>query len=387
MLFYLLTGRLQNIRYNQVKMDKKTTKAIREIVFQLKQKVITDINAFMGFDACIDTIVRVIKDKKENNNSEFYSNSRQFGEFLISRESKSCGIELHTQQSKIGGNMVITANALGNLGIKADCVGTFGLPDILPVFRTMSTNCSLYTVGDTITTTALEFNDAKVMMFDLGPYNKLNWDGIIDILGIDRIRHLLSGKQLVSFLNWSEIENSSKIWKGILEEILPSTIPSETHPIFFTDFSDCTRRSKEEIRSAINLLGFFRKYFRVIFSMNQNEAELIANALDLNVYNSDEDLVKILFIACKVDEIVIHRTKDALAFDGVTFEKCASFFCKGPTILTGGGDNFNAGYCFSKFHGFNLYQSLIVANAVSGYYVRTGSSPDVRRLIEFLQQN
>jgi hypothetical protein len=251
----------------------------------------------------------------------------------------------------------------------------------------MSANCTLYTVGETITTSALEFNDAKVMMFDLGPYNRLNWDVIKSRLGIDRIKQFFSGKQLISLLNWSEIENSSHIWKGILDEILPSTLPSELHPYFFTDFSDCSRRSKKEIRSAIALLADFRNYFKVIISMNQNEADLIAKALDLSDNGSDEDFIKILFNACAADELVIHRTEDALAYDGVTFEKCDTFLCKEPTILTGGGDNFNAGFCFSRFYNFDLFKSLIVANAVSGYYVKTGISPDVDNLIEFLKQN
>jgi hypothetical protein len=367
-------------------MNKKIADVISIIILELLKKKITDINALLGFDACIDNIIRIIKNKKENSEVEFYNNSRQFGEFLISRENKSCGIEVHTQLSKIGGNMVITGDTLGNLGIKVDCIGTFGLPDILPIFLSMSSNCTLYTIGETITTSAFEFNDAKVMMFDPGPYNKLDWDVIKKMLGLDRIKQLFSGKQLISLLNWSEIENSSDIWKGILDEILPSTLPSEVHPYFFTDFSDCSRRSKKDIQWAIALLGNFRNYFKVIISLNQNEAGIIAKALDLSDNTSDEDFIKKLFFACIADELVIHRTKDAMAYDGITFEKCDTFFCEEPTILTGGGDNFNAGFCFARFYDFDLFQSLIVANAVSGYYVKTGISPDVGSLIEFLKQ-
>lgn len=362
-------------------MNNRVIDAIPGIVLQLQQKNVNVINAFLGFDASIDNIVRVVKNK-----NEFYADSRQFGEFLISHEKTSCGIELRTQQSKIGGNMVISGNALGNLGMKVTCVGTFGLPDILPVFRTMSGNCMLYTVGEPITATALEFNDTKAIMFDPDPYDKLDWEVIKKHLGTDRIIELISGKQLVSFLNWSEIENSSLIWKGILEEILPFAIPLKEHPWFLSDFSDCTRRSKKEILFAIALLTKFRKYFKILISLNQNEADLIARALDLPHNDQDEHFVKLLFAACHADKLVIHRTKDALAFDGVTFQECDTFYCEEPTLLTGGGDNFNAGLCFSQFYDFNLFQSLIVANAVSGYYVKTGTSTDTGSLIDFLEQ-
>jgi len=367
-------------------VNKKVIDAIPEIIAGLDHIGISNKTAFLGFDACIDNIARVVKDRSENDVTDFFSDSEQLGEFLLKLDNKSCGLELQTKLSKIGGNMVITGNALGNLGIEVECVGTFGYPEILPVFRTMSANCSLHTIGDTITATALEFNNSKVIMFDPGPYNNLTWKGIKDLLGANRIGEMITGKQLISFVNWSEIENSNQIWKGILDDILPVADLKEPKPFFFTDFSDCSRKSKKEIQSAVDLLGRFRNYFKVNLSLNQNEASLIARALDLNDHLSDEEFIKSVFRVCNTDALVIHRVNDAIAYDGVSFEQCDTFFCKEPTILTGGGDNFNAGYCYSLFKDFNLFQSLLLANAVSGSYVKTGISPDVDDLIKFLKQ-
>ncbi len=366
-------------------VDKKISDAIPAIVSKLSRTNVTAGTAFLGFDACIDNIVRIVRDKKDIDETEYFSDSSQLGDFLLNLNNKSCGIELQTKLSKIGGNMVIMGNALGNLGIQVECMGTFGFPEILPVFHTMSSNCSLHTIADTITATALEFSNSKVIMFDPGPYNNLTWEGIKDLIGKDQIREMLSGKQLISFVNWSEIENSSQIWKGFLDDILPDIKNTEPKPFFFTDFSDCSRKSEEEIKNAIYLLGRFRNYFKVSLSLNQNEAALIARALELNENVSDEEFVKSLFAKCNTDTLVIHRVNDALAYNGETFEKCDTFFCREPKILTGGGDNFNAGYCYTLFEDFNLFESLVVANAVSGAYVKTGISPDVSTLIEFLQ--
>ena len=159
-------------------MNKEIIDAIPGIISGLDRIEISDKTAFLGFDACIDNIVRVVRDRNENAATEYFSDSNRLGEFLLKLDNKSCGLELHTKLSKIGGNMVITANALGNLGIHAECVGTFGMPDILPVFRTMSDNCTLHTIADTITATALEFDNSKVIMFDPGPYINLTWEGI-----------------------------------------------------------------------------------------------------------------------------------------------------------------------------------------------------------------
>lgn len=366
-------------------MNKKIIDAIPGIISQLGQIDITGKSAFLGFDACIDIIVRIVSEKKENDVTGYFSDSYDFGEFLKKLNNKSCGVELQTKLSKIGGNMVITGNALGNLGIGVECVGTFGLPEILPVFRTMSANCSLHTIGETISATALEFNNSKVIMFDPGPYNNLTWEGIKDLLGTDRIREMITGKQLIAFVNWSEIENSSQIWKGFLDDILPGITKTGQKPLFYTDFSDCSRKSKQEIQAAIHLLGRFRNYCKVHISLNQNEADLIARALDLPENDSDEEFIKELFSRSNADVLVIHRVNDAIAFDGVLYEKCDTFFCKEPKILTGGGDNFNAGFCYTLFNNFTLFESLLVANAVSGSYVKTGTSPDVNSLIEFLE--
>ena len=341
-------------------------------------------SAFLGFDACIDSIVRIVREKNGKIATSYFSGSDQLGEFLINLENKSCGLELDTRLSKIGGNMVIMGNALGNLGIQTECVGTFGLPDILPVFRTMSANCSLHTIGETITATALEFNNSKVIMFDSGPYDNLTWEGIKETIGIQRIKQMISGKRLISFVNWSEIENSSQIWKGFLDDILPGVINILEKPFFFTDFSDCSRKSKVEIQEAVDLLGRFRNYFKVHVSLNQNEASLIAKALDLSESKSDEEFIKALFSICNADVLVIHRVNDALAYDGFSFEKCDTFLCQEPKILTGGGDNFNAGFCYTLFGNYSLLESLVIANAVSGSYVRTGESPDINNLIKFL---
>jgi hypothetical protein len=367
-------------------VNKKIVDTIPEIVSHLGQNNMSDWNAFFGFDACIDSIVRVVREKNGNEVAQYFTDSGQFSDFLKNLDNKSCGVELQTKLSKIGGNMVITANALGNLGIRVECVGTFGIPDILPVFRSMSANCILHTIADTITATALEFDNSKVIMFDPGPYNNLTWEGIKALIGVEKIKEMLSGKQLISFVNWSEIENSSQIWKGFLDDIFPHIRWLGQKPFFFTDFSDCSRKSRPEIQNAIYLLGQFRNYFKVHISLNQNEAALIARALDLQENIQEEEFVKSLFRAINTDVLVIHRVNDALAYDGVAYEQCDTFFCEEPKILTGGGDNFNAGYCYTLFQKFDLFQSLLVANAVSGSYVKTGISPDVDKLIEFLEE-
>ena len=368
-------------------MKSREAEILRSVVQTLREDDVKNNSAFLGFDACIDNIVRVVSGKKEEE-TRFFQTSRQFAEYIVTRGDKSCGIELSTTISKPGGNMVITANALGTLGVQTDCAGTFGLPEILPFFRTMSSNCSLVTIGDTITATALEFENNKVILFDPGPYNILTWESIVKIIGKENLIGLIKDKALVSFLNWSEIEQSSRIWEGFLNDIIPQSVPENSGKIFFTDFSDCSRRSAGEIFHVTELLKRFRKHFRVILSLNQNEADIVATAMGIKLSGDrDERLIESLFKVCGTDILVIHRNEDALGFDGKNISSSSNIMCDKPAVLTGGGDNFNAGFCLAQLKGFDILGSLAVANGVAGYYVRNGASPTLEQLINFLTMN
>lgn len=361
---------------------KKTAEALVSV---LKNADSVEKSALLGFDACIDTLVSVVKQRHDDGSDEYYSSPGELGGVLLKLGTKSCGLELKTKISRPGGNMAITANALGRLGVKADCIGTFGYPDINPVYRAISPACTLHTVADTITATALEFDVSKIIIFDPGPYNHLSWEDIVEIVSIDQLKKLASGKKLISFLNWSEIANSTSIWKRFLDDIF-SGLPQGDKKIFFTDFSDCSRKSKSEITEATEILHAYRKYFRVVLSLNVNESLLVAKALGVKESGSDEQFLETMHKACNVDIILIHRINDALAYDGSQCVSCDTFFTGEPKILTGGGDNFNAGFCYSSFFDLDLSSSLLLANSVAGYYVREGHSPDIDGLVNFLSE-
>jgi len=55
-----------------------------------------------------------------------------------------------------------------------------------------------------------------------------------------------------------------------------------------------------------------------------------------------------------------------------------------PAILTGGGDNLNAGFCLGLLNGFSLKECMITAMGTSGAYVKSGISPSMDDLINYL---
>jgi len=217
----------------------------------LKGKKIT-----AGFDGFIDTIVKIIKEKDEQQGTTVFGTIKEFGEYIIEKQGASFSLELETETIKLGGNMPIMANALGRFGIPVNCIGTLGYPQVHPVLKNISSNCSLYSFAEPGSSTAHEFNDGKMLIAAMGAVNTSGWEKIVDLIGIDTLIGLYQESQLICILNWSEIDVSTDIWTGLLKSILPS-YKTEQKQVSFFDLSDCSKRNGEAITEALHLLNGF----------------------------------------------------------------------------------------------------------------------------------
>jgi hypothetical protein len=281
--------------------------------------------------------------------------------------------------------MPIMANALARLGIKVNCIGAFGSPQTWPVFNTLDPDCFLYSFADPGTSTAFEFSDGKIFLAQMGALNTSGWEKIKSIIGIETIIDLYKSSDLLCIVNWSEIDASTDIWKGILKEVLPGYERSKKQTTFF-DLSDCSKRSDESIMEALNLLKEFSFYSKVILGLNKNEARRIYEVL----YKKDADenfehCGEMIFKKLSIEILLLHSSKEAIVFNVEGKFSINSFFTGKPAISTGAGDNFNAGFCAAQLLELTPGSSVIFANAVAGSYIRTGRSPRLKDVIDFLE--
>ena len=182
-------------------------------------------------------------------------------------------MELEGEHIKIGGNMPITANALGHLGIHVNCIGALGYPHPHDIFKALHSNCDLYSFADPGTCTAFEFNDGKIFFGHIGTLNKLGWNRIKIIMGLDTLVKLYAESDLLCIVNWSEIDRSTDIWKGLLNEVLPAYKQKHHKQTAFFDLSDCSKRPPASVMEALTLLQEFSKFTKVILSLNRNEGD------------------------------------------------------------------------------------------------------------------
>jgi len=347
----------------------------------IEQKKIT-----AGFDGFIDSIVKIIRNKQKGKPSSLFKKIGEFGVYISEKKGASFSLELEEVSLKSGGNMPNLANALGQLGAMVNCVGALGYPHIHAIFKTLPPVCHPYSFAEPGTATAYEFTDGKIMLAQMGELNRTGWEKIKSTIGMNTLIHLYKESDLVCLVNWSEIDASSDIWKGLLRDVFPQYDTVGEKQIAFFDLSDCSKRDNESIKQVLNLIRDFTKYTKVIVGLNKNEAGQIFRVLsgkstDKNLQHTGEKI----FEKMNVDELVLHSSKEAIAFTKGGSYTVPSFFVKTPAISTGAGDNFNAGYCIGSLLNLDTGLSLMFANCVASLYIRTGKSPSLTDVIHFLE--
>lgn len=342
------------------------------------------VTVTVGFDGYIDTIIRVVE-HSDVNGETYFKTMKCFGNYVAGKSHKSCSLELKVIKEKSGGNMPIFSKALSKLDVNVNCIGAMGYPTILPIFDDISERCKLFSVSNPGTCQALEFEDGKLMLACNEDIEKLNYDILSRRLGISKMVEIIEQSDMITFLNWSELKGSTSIWKGILKDVYP-LIKSNKNMNMFIDLSDCSHRSNQEILEMLGLINEYSKIIDVSISLNLNEAEKLISTLEKNASDITEILIALSqSIKCKV--IIIHLVNSSYCINDGEIICNQNKYIEKPKLLTGGGDNFNAGFVFSYLNGFDIYDALTIANAVSGYYVSHGHSPTKQQLATWIAEN
>ena len=349
------------------------TKKIAALISTIRKKrdELASKKVTAGFDGFVDTIVRIVRSKAEAT-PVLFNHIKEFGEYILEKQAGSFSLEIEEISSKAGGNMPIMANALGRLGISVNCLGALGYPQTHPAFKEFPPRCRIYSFADPGTSTAFEFNDGKMMLAQMGALNKTGWNEIKNIIGIDTLIELYKECDMLCTLNWSEIDASTDIWKGLLKEVF-AKLTGNKNQIAFFDLSDCSKRSAGSIKEVFELLLEFAQHTKLILSLNKNETRIVCSAL----YDEDpgkdlEGAGKKIFEKIGSGILLIHTSREALAFDKEGIVRTQSFFIQDPLVSTGAGDNFNAGFAAAQLLDLDIESSLLMANAVAALYVKSG---------------
>lgn len=343
--------------------------------------------ATIGFDGFIDSIVKLVKRKDSNGTVvEYFTTVASWGNYILGKNAGNFSVELQQQIVKSGGNMPNMASALANLNVNVNCIGAMGYPVIDPLFNKLPEQCRLYSFAPAGGCQAIEFEDGKIMLSSMEELNKVDWNILKERIPVTSLVQIFNNARLIGLLNWGELSASTSFWKGLLKDILP-LCPDSSNKIFFVDLSDCSSRTKDETLAALKLLTDFALYGKVILSLNHNESLFVHNILfePVSTYNDTRAFGKKLFDALAVDTLIIHNRDAANAIRKNEFAERNSFIVESPKLLTGAGDNFNAGFCFARLMDCDLQNSLLIAHLTAANYIKNGESTSLDGIINTLK--
>jgi sugar/nucleoside kinase (ribokinase family) len=200
----------------------------------------------------------------------------------------------------------------------------------------------------------------------------------------------------IATVNWTMVLEMTAIWRYLADDILPGL--RRDRPCWFIDLADPAKRTADDQREALAVLGRLQRHADVVLGLNEAECRQIVTLIggDWPVAATDYHAVEQACVAIRrytgFSMVMCHLVSSsavAFAASPASAEGSASadgFFEPKPLITTGAGDHFNAGFFAALLAGIAPGRCLQIGGATSSHYVRTGVSPTRTQVAAFLRQ-
>lgn len=350
--------------------------------FTQKKALIQSKKVSVGFDGFVDLVIRPVKTRTDEKTCTYFPTIDQFGEKITSLAGRSGNIELVVNSTDFGGCGPHYANGLSNMGVKCTCVGAMGYPDKNPVFD-LNPNCSIVTIGEPGYSYVFEFDDGKVLMSDIEKISRLTWDDLVKRISVDELVDIFDDADIITLVNWSYLIHFHEIYEKFLELVMPRLSSKERK--VYIDIADCAKRQPEEIKAALKMFGKYSQYAPTYLGLNKSEALVIHSALCEGEYGGSLATARAIKDFSGIGTVIIHPVDSAAAvYDGGEVE-VEGIVCQNPKKTTGGGDNFNSGFCAGLLAELDVKSCLISGMTTSYMYVKNGkcnSFDDIAKAME-----
>jgi len=363
--------------------DKQILKELDHVLDE-SMHLLKDCSVLAGFDGYIDKLVRLKKNQMSP--PAYYTTISEFSGYIASHFNQSSDIEVECSSERIGGNGVLLSDALAAKGVDLTCIGAFGYPELHRSFQAFSRRVNTLSVEQPADTFAMEFTDGKLMFGDSGPLAHIDYSLLCERIGRNKLAELLEDSNLFCVTNWSGIQHSNDILEGILREICPSLNPGNR--MIFFDLADPSPKSPEQFREFFALLEKYSAYFWIILGLNPKECLFVYNhffQIDEKIFRPD--MPEALRSQLPIHEIVVHGMD--FSCTGTRFsamETVNGERVQNPKVVTGGGDNFNSGYCAGKLMQLPPALCACLGNLSSMMYVTDGISPGIAQIQNYIRQ-
>lgn len=354
----------------------------------------------LGFDGYIDELVSVVRLRSTLTQFEPMHSMKEWAERINKAAGSSAGLEVVPKVRRTGGFTPNTGQALASILYpvhELTMIGNFGTPQIQPLFADIfgkKLKCRLISIGNPGTTAGYEFDDGKIMMTNFTPIHNNTPEEIQNFISTHDLESLLSTSALFGIGYFSTSPTVVKIYKYLSEIVFPKLVRSNTLDVFL-DLADIRKKTDADLKEVKAIFNNFPKTVETSLSLNDSEAirlgvGLSSSETQLNAFKQTStveqfvDLLKFLKSELKMVRIVIHTPQFALGVKENRIVIVPNTFTAQPKTLVAAGDTFNAGLCFSILAKIDLAPSLLIANALTSYFIRTAERGNAQNILRFI---
>jgi hypothetical protein len=264
--------------------------------------------------------------------------------------------------------------------------GLYGGKTIDPAYEQFTKICELFSLGDPALTIALEFGDGKVLMSNLEAVSSLNWGDFEKQFGKKKLTEMFSGVDILGLGYWSLTANFDELFQGFMKQYETTTPPRR----MFFDFADIKKKSSESFIRSLELIRSFGSKIPMVLSLNEHEVlELLSRIGVARPELTPKAISSALAIAREkigFAELVVHTPEFAAASSAEGEAYALQDRQTKVVRLAGAGDSFNGGYLCASLENLSLKERLVVANAVTAFFVTHGTPPSKEELIAQIEK-
>jgi len=365
-------------------MEIETREAVDKCLEEFP-KEITPQSVAVGFDGYIDHVRHLVGERKSaqmfDQLAHFDSYHEMVGHAKVS--DRTLKFEWVEEERIAGGHTAHFTGSVKSLGHDVTSVGFFGEP-IRDEFDTLFDNGDALSLGEPTLTEYIYFDDGKIMYTEASPQT-LNWEMLQQYASLEQITDALEGVSLVSIGGWALQSGIPTLWEGMSEEVIPNLeSPPEQILVCVTEIN---RLTETTLRSDLESLYRLDDRIPVTLVVTRDQATHLAEVLlpqesgrvatptiasDLST-NLDVDRV----VICSTSESVLGTNGDTIAVRTPEITDPA----EEGTLE----DHFTAGFGVGLIEDLSPKNTVVLGNAVAGYYKQHRTVPDVSDLREFLE--
>jgi hypothetical protein len=336
-------------------------------------------NVAFGFDGFIDRVREM--QTETNAGTERIESLEAVGTRILEAADAGASSTFgwRTTGRRAGGHVCHLSRAYDVLGYDPTLVGALGDP-VRPFFEETFGHLDHHSVGEPGLTDAVEFDDGKLLISEGGDVSGLDWNRLVEAVGVGTLSDALDGTRLFGIGYWAAVYGLPGIIDGLRECVWPSLADPPAHVI--VDPADIRRISPSGVERAADATGRLSAVTDTTLSANRVETQAMVEVLcDAATGDLVEDTRR-LFRTLSVDRVVTHGVDRSccVSADGATTVAVSPV--NRPSITTSAGDHFNAGFSLGIIEGASEAAALVAGNAYARRFVDTGETPDYAELFD-----